>query len=140
MTAVGDHSGLSGHKSRSQARAPGGVPCGVVGFFFGTILLGDSSFCILGLGAEQAASSLLSCLLLITLVISFSTGTDLAERTGLSIVASGASEGGTRWKYVREVVPLCNVHDFCSLKVPEGPRTRFCSLKASPPRAALLQS
>ena len=93
MTAVGDHSELSGHKSRSQARAPGGVPRGVGGFFFGTILLGDSSFCILGLGAEQAASSLLSCLLLITLVISFSTGTDLAERTGLSIVASGASEG-----------------------------------------------
>ena len=92
MTGVGDHSGLSGHKSRSQARAPGGVPRGVGGFFFGTILLGDS-FCILGLGGEQAASSLLSCLLLITLVISFSTGTDLAERTGLSIVASGASEG-----------------------------------------------
>ena len=105
MTGVGDHSELSGHKSRSQARAPGGVPRGVGGFFFGTILLGDSFSASWAWAASKQAPPLLSCLLLITLVISFSTGTDLAERTGLSIVASGASEGGTRWKYVKGSCP-----------------------------------
>ena len=119
MTGVGDHSGLSGHKSRSQAGAPGGVPCGVGDFSFGTILLGDS-FCILGLGGEQAASSLLSCLLLITLVISFSTGTDLAERTGLSIVASGASEGRDAMEVCWEVVTFTTSAALRCLKGP-GP-------------------
>ena len=83
------HSPFSGSSLRSHPAASGGVP------------RGDGGRRRI-LGGEPVASSLLSHLLFITLVFSFSTGTDLAERRGLISAASGASEA-RRWTDVTDV-------------------------------------